>query len=247
MNERLSDYLLGELDDEQRDAFEAELARDPALAAEAERLRPVVTRLEALEPAAWDPPAAPRSRRCPARGAAPRRRRAARVVAPRARRAAAPGRGARARPARPRRRRRPAARRRLRRRRGQRPRARPRRRSSRSAATAHGTATLSAQDGRATVQLRGLTPNADGEFYELWLLNIARRPRRARLVHASRLRRPGRHRPAAGRPGRVRGARPLDRAGRRRPGALLALGAARAARLRELVLVVLVSSSSSST
>ena len=36
---------------------------------------------------------------------------------------------------------------------------------------AQGTATLSAQDGRATVQLRGLTPNADGDFYELWLLN----------------------------------------------------------------------------
>ena len=75
MNERLSDYLLGELDGAERRRFEAELARDPALAAEAERLRPVVTRLESLDAAAWDlpeapalPPLAPReTRRRPAR------------------------------------------------------------------------------------------------------------------------------------------------------------------------------------
>jgi Anti-sigma-K factor rskA len=36
---------------------------------------------------------------------------------------------------------------------------------------ARGTATISTQDGRANVQVRGLKPSADGDFYELWLLN----------------------------------------------------------------------------
>ena len=45
MNERLFDYLLDELAPDERAAFEA----DPARVAEAERLRPIVTRLESLE------------------------------------------------------------------------------------------------------------------------------------------------------------------------------------------------------
>ena len=71
MNERLSDYLLGELDDAERTAFEAELARDPALAAEVERLRPIVSRLESLDAAAWDPPEAPALATLPRRAARP--------------------------------------------------------------------------------------------------------------------------------------------------------------------------------
>ena len=45
MSERLLDYLTGELAPEDRAAFEA----DPTRVAEAERLRPIVTRLESLE------------------------------------------------------------------------------------------------------------------------------------------------------------------------------------------------------
>ena len=174
MNERLSDYLLGELDDAERAAFEAELARDPGLAAEAERLRPIVSRLESLDDAGWDPPAAPALATLPREAPeAPRRpRRPPAVVAPRAR--AAPARRGR-------------------------PRAGPARLgvgaglllgggdggdggavSGRVLAldpveplggAAHGTATISTQDGRADVQVRGLKPSADGDFYELWLLN----------------------------------------------------------------------------
>ena len=76
MNERLSDYLLGELDARERAAFEAELARDPALAAEVERLRPVVTRLESLEPRRGSRRRRRRSR-CRARRRRRRRARAA--------------------------------------------------------------------------------------------------------------------------------------------------------------------------
>ncbi len=58
-DERLSGYLLGELDPEERAAFEAELRDDPRLRAEAERLMPLVARLEGLEPAAWEQPPEP--------------------------------------------------------------------------------------------------------------------------------------------------------------------------------------------
>ena len=51
----VSSYVLGELDGAERAAFEAAMARDPALRAEVERLQPVVTRLDALEPGAWEP------------------------------------------------------------------------------------------------------------------------------------------------------------------------------------------------
>ena len=57
--DHLSDYLLGELSPGERARFEAELSRDPALAAEVERLRPVVARLETLDPSAWDDGADP--------------------------------------------------------------------------------------------------------------------------------------------------------------------------------------------
>ena len=52
--DHLSDYLLGGLSPGERARFEAQLARDPALAAEVERLRPVVARLETLDPSAWE-------------------------------------------------------------------------------------------------------------------------------------------------------------------------------------------------
>src|SRR5215218_5131719 len=55
--DQLSDYLLGELEGAERVRFEAELSADPELAAEVERLRPVVQRLDTLDPAAWTPPA----------------------------------------------------------------------------------------------------------------------------------------------------------------------------------------------
>jgi anti-sigma-K factor RskA len=167
MNERLSDYLLGELDDGQRAAFEAELARDPALAAEAERLRPVVTRLETLDAAAWDPPEAPAlaplPRQAPDRP--PSRWRRAFVLRPLVAGALAAlllalgvgaglllgdggdddgavrGQVLALDPVEP------------------------------LGGAAHGTATISARDGRADVQVRGLKPSADGDFYELWLLN----------------------------------------------------------------------------
>ena len=176
MNERLSDYLLGELEGTDRERFEAELARDPALAAEAERLRPVVTRLESLDRSAWELPEAPAlppiTPREPA--AAPERERRpawwrrALVVRPLAAATlavvllalgvgaglllggdggdggddgAAGGRVVALDPVEP------------------------------LGGAASGTATISAKDGRATVNVRGLPPSAKGDFYELWLLN----------------------------------------------------------------------------
>jgi len=53
--DQISDYLLGELDAADRARFEAALETDAWLAAEVARLRPVVARLDALEPAAWAP------------------------------------------------------------------------------------------------------------------------------------------------------------------------------------------------
>ncbi len=58
-HEMLTDYLLGELTDEQRAEFEQQIARDPELAAEVAELGQVVTRLESLPDEAWaeeDPP-----------------------------------------------------------------------------------------------------------------------------------------------------------------------------------------------
>ena len=53
MNEAV-DYLLGEMDPERAVRFEVELAQNASLRAEVERLRPVVTRLDALPAEAWD-------------------------------------------------------------------------------------------------------------------------------------------------------------------------------------------------
>ena len=77
------DYLLGELDELDRVRFERSLQEDPALRAEVDRMRPVLTRLDGLSDDAWEhvagahaaqepsmQPAAPRRRR---RGLAPRR------------------------------------------------------------------------------------------------------------------------------------------------------------------------------
>ena len=162
MNERLLDYLLDELAPGERAAFES----DPARVAEAERLRPIVTRLESLDREEWDPPEAPalavprapqphRNPPTPTPGAVP----------------AAPGGGrARRAPARDRRRRRAAAR-------G--PRATDRGRLltldpvDPVGGSAHGTATILARDGGARFTLRGLKPTANGGFYELWLMNSA--------------------------------------------------------------------------
>jgi len=171
MNDRLPDYLLGELDAAERKAFEAELARDPALAAEVERLRPIVSRLESLDAAGWDPPEAPALATLPRElpeppAPAPDRPawwRRALVLRPLAAGALAlvllalgvgaglllgdgddagvSGQVVALAPVEP------------------------------LGGAASGTATISTQDGRANVQVRGLKPSADGDFYELWLLN----------------------------------------------------------------------------
>jgi anti-sigma-K factor RskA len=52
-------YLLGELSERERGAFERAMAGDAALRAEVERLRPVVARLDALPAEAWDDEPAP--------------------------------------------------------------------------------------------------------------------------------------------------------------------------------------------
>lgn len=53
--DRISDYLLGELSGPALAEFESELATDPALAAEVNDLKDVVTRLDALPEEAWQP------------------------------------------------------------------------------------------------------------------------------------------------------------------------------------------------
>jgi anti-sigma-K factor RskA len=77
---QLSEYLLDELGAGERSRFEAELTRDRQLAAEVDRLRPVVTRLELLDPSVWDGGAEPPA--LPAREPAQPRRRRALVLRP---------------------------------------------------------------------------------------------------------------------------------------------------------------------
>ena len=158
MNERLLDYLLGELDADERAAFEAA----PARVAEAGRLRPIVARLESLTADEWDPPDAPALAlpRAPEPVPAGRARRrlslrplvalglAAVLIAIGVGAGALLG--------------------------GRDPGGRvlvlapveP------AGGSAHGTATLT-RDGRARFTVRGLEPSEDGSFYELWLMNSA--------------------------------------------------------------------------
>jgi Anti-sigma-K factor rskA, C-terminal len=162
MSERLFDYLTGELAPEERAAFEA----DPARVAEAERLRPIVTRLESLEREEWDPPAAPAlvlpGQREPER--APRRRRRVLTLRPLvavgfalfllaigvgAGRLLGEGGGP------------------------DRGRVLALDAVEPAGGSAHGTATILAHGGRARFIVRGLKPNANGGFYELWLMNSA--------------------------------------------------------------------------
>jgi anti-sigma-K factor RskA len=161
----LSDYLLGELEDTEHVRFEAEVAADPDLAAEVERLRPVVRRLDALDPAVWAP--AGELPPLPAVACEPGARRTrwwqrALVVRPFPAAALAAvllalgigagvllsgnadegdGRVIALAPVEP------------------------------LGGTASGTARFAASGERATVHLTGLPPSEDGEFYELWLLN----------------------------------------------------------------------------
>jgi hypothetical protein len=162
MSERLFDYLTGELAAEERAAFEA----DPARVAEAERLRPIVARLESLEREEWDPPEAPAlalpGKREPER--APRRRRRVLTLRPLVaaglallllaigvgagrllgdRGGPTRGRVLALDPVEP------------------------------AGGSAQGTATILAHGGRARFIVRGLKPSADGGFYELWLMNSA--------------------------------------------------------------------------
>jgi anti-sigma-K factor RskA len=170
MSDRLSDYLLGELEPGERAAFEAELREDPALRAEAERLSPVVARLLGLDRSAWEPPPAlPPLPELPEAGPARahRTRWWQRPLALRPLPVAAlatvllalgvavgllladgekqgevsAGPVVSLAPVEP------------------------------GEAGAEGTATLASSGDRATVRLRGLPPSEDGQFYELWLLN----------------------------------------------------------------------------
>jgi anti-sigma-K factor RskA len=155
--EDIAAYLLGELDEREQLAFEREVARDPELREEVERLRPVVERLHALDETAWRPAPAPPLRLpdAPTRTHRPRRL----VLRPAVAALAAvvlllaglgaglvieggdddSGRAVALRPV--------------------------------AGGDAHGEARLASRT--ATVRLAGLEPSARGQFYELWLLNSA--------------------------------------------------------------------------
>jgi anti-sigma-K factor RskA len=162
MNERLSDYLLGELSPAERVHFEARLSADPELRAEVERLRPVVSRLQTLDPAAWDggvdPPALHGLGSAPARA---RRRLELRPLVAAAVAAAllalgvaagvllgegdggepGGGRELTLTPVQP------------------------------LGGGASGTVRFTSSGDEATIHVSGLEPSRDGSFYELWLLN----------------------------------------------------------------------------
>lgn len=57
--DRISSYLLGELDAAEASAFERRLAEEPGLREEVERLRPLVARLGALPADVWEAPEPP--------------------------------------------------------------------------------------------------------------------------------------------------------------------------------------------
>jgi anti-sigma-K factor RskA len=165
--DRLSEYLLGELAPDEHAEFEAALIADPELAAEVERLRPMVTRLASLEPSAWEldavdvPPLALPEAAPPARPRWWRRRLVLRPLAAAtlgivllalgvaagtllggaADEGASGGRVLALAPVEP------------------------------LGAGAAGTASFAASGDRATLHLTGLQPSRGGEFAELWLLN----------------------------------------------------------------------------
>ena len=58
-DELVTAYLLGELDQAERERFQRRLAAEPELRAEVEAMTPVVLRLGSLPEEAWDPPEAP--------------------------------------------------------------------------------------------------------------------------------------------------------------------------------------------
>jgi anti-sigma-K factor RskA len=58
-SELVAAYLLGELDEAERERFERRLAEEPELRAETEAMSPVVSRLEGLPDDGWDPPQPP--------------------------------------------------------------------------------------------------------------------------------------------------------------------------------------------
>jgi len=59
MRERVVGYLIGDLSPEAAERFEGEMLSDAGLAAEVERLRPAVTRLEAVPADGWEAPEPP--------------------------------------------------------------------------------------------------------------------------------------------------------------------------------------------
>lgn len=155
MNEAVA-YLLGELSSEDAAAFERELAADPALREEVERLKPIVTRLDGLPADAWQPLEPPPLALTAERP--PRRRVVLRPVVALACALALLAAGAgvgllldRDDPEQP-----PS---------GERLALAP----LDAAPGARGDALLSARDDEVTLEVSGLAPSADG-FYELWLI-----------------------------------------------------------------------------
>lgn len=75
MNDKISEYLLDEMSESERVAFEAAAAQDPLLASEIAELGDVVTRLDALPDEAWEPiePPALKLDRSAIEGEAPKR------------------------------------------------------------------------------------------------------------------------------------------------------------------------------
>ena len=188
---------------DERARFEAAAATDPALAAEVERLRPVVARLEALEPAAWEPPPA----LSPLPGAAVtrrtpwwRRRVALRPLPAAALAALLLALGVAAGT--------PGGRRR---RRGRRPRAgADARRAARRRGVRHGAAGGRRRAGDAAPHRPAPEPRR--RLLRALAAQRARRPRLARLVHRAGVGRGRRQRPRARRHARLRRPRHLGRA-----------------------------------
>ncbi|HEY7456916.1 MAG TPA: anti-sigma factor [Solirubrobacterales bacterium] len=164
-DERISAYLLGELEPEEARAFERRLEGDPTLRGEVERLRPAVARLEALPAEVWEAPAPPPLALPEERRRAHRWRLPVLTLRPAAAAGLAAlllalgvavgllieGAGGGAGPA-------PAA-------------TLAMSRIDDGPPGAHGNVRLAAGESRATVDVAGLDPSGAGRFYELWLLD----------------------------------------------------------------------------